>query len=177
MPNPLRSPLPSWLPFDPAVPDPIDEMSDRSSDAADKAAVAPPTRAFSDDIPVYELFELVPPDDNVAAARAAVAPPTEDAAFGVWWLLASCVLVVVEATKSCALGGSSGCSIADDGVPLPFICCPPFATGAFLWLDEFAIVVDTGFECDDGASAAVSTLWLHPIVCNRDVLLLLLVVV
>lgn len=72
----LRLPPPLKLlppPIDPAVPEPMDEMSDRSSAA--RAAVPPPSNAFSDK-PVSDPFELkFEPPADVNAAKAAVAPP------------------------------------------------------------------------------------------------------
>ena len=97
----LRWLVPSPLPIDPVVPDPIDDMSDRSSDAP-SVVVGPPANAASDPLvssPVSDPFE--PPVD-VHAANAEIPPPEvpvlpdwAEAAAGVLWLFVSpCILML-----------------------------------------------------------------------------------
>lgn len=132
----------------------MDDMSDRSSDAA-RAAVAPPTVTVCD-------------------ANAAVAPPTPqepvfvdwiEAAVGVpvFWLFPSprklpfSVLDVplevrrfdspLDSFRGCEVAASD-CSIAGPftvaGVPLPLLFWPPFADGSIRPQFSAAIVAEYG---------------------------------
>jgi len=168
-------------PTDPAVSEPMDDMSDRSSAAA-RAAVAPPKKTASV-APVSNPFES--PMD-VAAANAAVAPPTAapvpvlddwiEAPAGVLWLFEypgrlslsvwDVPLAVTRSAIASFCGGreASGCSIAGfsvEGFPLQLILCPPFNDVSFrLWF-VIAVVVSAavfgGIDLVDGDGTLVPT--------------------